>query len=214
MPLLEVCVDSLAGMRAAEAGGADRVELCSRLDLGGLSPGEELLRAAIAATRLPIHAMVRPRPGSFVLAPGELEAMEAEIARLPVAGAVFGAITPDLAVDREAVRRLVAAARPRSVTFHRAFDELEDLPRGLEDLVALGVDRVLTSGGEQDAFAGRAVLRDLVRLARGRIVVMAGGGVRSSNAAAILSATGVAELHGSVPFRLPGSPGDLAASEG
>jgi copper homeostasis protein len=202
VPLLEVCVDSLAGLRAAEAGGADRIELCSRLDLGGLSPGKELLHAAIAETRLPIHAMVRPRPGSFVLAPGELEAMEAEIARLPVAGAVFGAITPGRAVDREAVRRLVAAARPRSVTFHRAFDEIEDLERGLEDLVALGVDRVLTSGGAADAFTGRAVVLDLVRLARGRIIVMAGGSVRPSNAAAILAEAGVAELHGSVPFHL------------
>jgi copper homeostasis protein len=210
MPLLEVCVDSLEALRAAEEGGAARIELCSRLDLGGLSPTPELAREALAVARLPIAVMVRPRAGGFVYTPDDLAAMEAEIvvwreARPPQAPAaiVFGALTKEGDVDVSAVRRLLAAARPRNATFHRAFDEVRDPARALEALVRLGVDRVLTSGGAPDAHAGRHSLRALVERSRGRIVVMAGGGVRSTNAADLLAASGVTELHGSVPFRFP-----------
>ena len=217
MPLLEVCVDSLDGLRAAEDGGASRIELCSRLDLGGLSPSPELLAAALAATRLPIHVMVRPRPGGFVYAEPEVLAMEREIERLretAAAGVVFGCLRVQGAIDVLAASRLLAAARPKSATFHKAFDQVPDPAAALEDLVRLGVDRVLTSGGAADAFLGRAAIRSLVEQARGRIVVLAGGGVRPANAAAILSETGVVEIHGSVPFeiqdggaQLPGRPG-------
>jgi len=205
MALLEVCVESLDGLRAAAACGASRVEVCSRLDLGGLSPSRELLAAALLSTSLPVHVLVRLRPGGFVGTPSEIEVLQAEIAGLRAAraaGVVVGVLTRDARVDLEAMRRLVAAARPMSVTFHRAFDEIPDKARALEDLVGLGVDRVLTSGGAQDAFAGIEVIRDLVERARGRIVVMAGGGVRPHNVAAILSRTGVPELHSSVPFDL------------
>jgi len=198
--LLEVCVDSLAGLRAAERGGAARIELCSRLDLGGLSPDRDLRDAAIVETKLPLHVMVRPRAGGFVWTAAELAAMEAEIRALHVEGVVLGALTPAGIVDSIAVARLVAAARPASVTFHRAFDEIADQEAALEELVRLGVDRILTSGGATDAFEGRSRLRKLVLRARGRIVVMAGGGVRPENAAAIRTESGVVELHGSVPF--------------
>ncbi len=213
----EVCVDSAAGLRAAEAGGAQRIELCARLDLGGLSPTRALVDAAIVATTLPLHVMVRPRAGDFSASPDELAAMEAEILALrgrPLAGVVFGVLRSDRRIDVAATGRLLAAARPLSVTFHRAFDQTPDLDEALEDLVGLGVDRVLTSGGAKDAFAGRARLAALVRRARGRIVVMAGGGVRPENAAAIVSETGVTELHGSVPPRLPGSRGYPGSSQG
>lgn len=211
MALLEVCVDSLAGLRAAEQGGAGRIELCSRLDLGGLSPDRELLEAALQNKRLPLHVMVRPRPGSFVCAPAEVASMEAEIRALRgigVDGVVFGAITDDRRIDSSALARFLAAARPMSVTFHRAFDEIADPLAALEELIALGVDRILTAGGAPDAFEGRRRLRELVSRARGRIVVMAGGGVREHNARAILSDAGVSELHSSVPFRLR-EPGPL-----
>lgn len=205
MALLEVCVDSLAGLRAAEEGGAARIELCSRLDLGGLSPDRELLQAALETSRLPLHVMVRPRPGNFVYTKAEILAMEEEILSLrerEVPGVVLGALTEDRRIDSAALPRLLAAARPMSVTFHRAFDEVADPLTALDELIALGVDRLLTSGGAPDAFQGRQRLGELVRRARGRIVVMAGGGVRANNAAAILADSGVAELHGSVPFRL------------
>ena len=206
MVLLEVCVDSLDGLRAAEAKGSGRIELCSRLDLGGLSPSRELLAAALASTRLPIHVMVRLRPGTFVCTDSEVDRMEAEIASLEhtrVAGIVLGVLTPEGAVDVESTRRLAAVARPRTVTFHRAFDEIRDQGAALETLVTLGIERVLTSGGARDAHAGRAAIRALVDRAAGRIVVMAGGGVRPHNAAAILAETGVREIHGSVPFEVP-----------
>jgi len=205
-PRLEVCVDSLAGLEPAERAGAARIELCARLDLGGVSPSAELVRAALAATSLPLAVMVRPRPGDFVYARAEIETMLAELARLRGAGAaiaVLGALTPSGAIDREALRELVAGARPMAVTFHRAFDEVPDPLAALEELVELGVERVLTAGGAPDAFLGRRALRALVLRARGRIAVMAGGGVRASNAAAILADAGVLELHGSVPFRIP-----------
>lgn len=206
MALLEVAVDSIEGVLAAREGGASRIELCSRLDVGGLSPGPELLNAAIDRSPLPLCVMVRPRPGDFVYSPAEVDAMEAEISGLRVAGVVFGALTRDGRVDRATLQRLVRAARPMLVTFHRAFDQAADLDLALEDLVSAGVDRVLTSGGEKDAYAGRHRLRQLVERARGRIVVMAGGGVRPTNAAAILADSGVAELHGSVAFDLRNSP--------
>lgn len=205
MALLEVCVDSLPGLRAAEQGGAGRIELCSRLDLGGLSPDRELLEVALGSTRLPLHVMVRTRPGDFVYAPEEIASMEAEIRwlrELEAEGVVLGALTTDRRIDSAALARLLAAARPMSITFHRAFDEVAEPLAALNELIRLGVDRVLTSGGAPDAFQGRKRLRDLVSRAGGRIVVMAGGGVRANNAAAILADAGVVELHGSVPFRL------------
>jgi copper homeostasis protein len=204
--LLEVAVDSIEGVLAAREGGASRIELCSRLDLGGLSPGPELLREAIARSTLPLGVMVRPRPGDFVYSRAEVDAMEREIVALRggrVAGVVFGVLTREGRVD---AARLARAARPLSVTFHRAFDQAADLDLALDELVAAGVDRVLTSGGAPDAYAGRHRLRALVERARGRIVVMAGGGVRPANAAAILADSGVAELHGSVAFEVRNPP--------
>jgi len=153
--------------------------------------------------------MVRPRAGDFVPSPSEIDVMEAEIAglkRTRVAGVVLGALTSDGRVDVAVTARLTAAARPMSVTFHRAFDEVLDQAAALEDLVRLGIDRVLTSGGAPDAFLGRAAIRRLVEQARGRIIVLAGGGIRPGNVEAILAETGVVEVHGSVPFRIPEHP--------
>lgn len=205
-PLLEVCVDGLEALERAQEGGADRIELCSRLDLDGLSPGPELLEAAIERARVPLHVMVRPRPGPFEVRPGELDELADEVAGLAlrgVPGVVFGFLTPEGEVDRPTTARLVAAARPASVTFHRAFDRVRDPGAALEALVELGVDRLLTSGCADTAHAGRHTLGRLVERARGRLVVMAGGGVRAHLAEEILSASGVRELHASVPFVVP-----------
>jgi copper homeostasis protein len=206
MALLEVCVDSLDGALAAEAGGAHRIELCSRLDLGGLHPGRELLGDALARTAVPHHVMVRPRAGDFVYARAELDAMAAQIESVRAtraSGVVLGVLTQAREIDVDATARLIELARPLAVTFHRAFDELRDLDGGLERLIALGVERVLTSGGAPSAFEGRAQLRELVARAADRIVVMPGGGVRAHNAAQILSETGARELHSSTVFRMP-----------
>jgi copper homeostasis protein len=201
--LLEVCVDSLAGLARAEAGGAARIELCSRLDLGGLSPSDAELEAAVRATRLPLHVMVRPRAGDFVYDEREIAEMRREIERAKrarVAAVVLGVTRTDGSIDVERTGELTRLARPLSVTFHRAFDAVPDPLAALELLVELGIDRVLTSAGAPNAHAGRFELRKLVENARGRIVVLAGGGVRAENFRDILRDAGVDELHSSTPF--------------
>jgi copper homeostasis protein len=206
--LLEVVVDAHEAIRRAVAGGAGRLEVCARLDLAGLTPQDDVLAAAVA-TGVPCMAMVRPRGGSHVWKQGEHVALLQDVARVRALGAqgvVAGAITDDGRVDRALVAALVAAASPAPVTFHRAFDATTDPFEALETLVDLGVARILTSGGAADAFAGRFRLRELVERARGRIGILPGGGVRAHNAAEILTATGVSELHSSTVFRLPDRP--------
>lgn len=203
--LLEVCIDDEAGaLRALEAGAA-RLEVCSRLDLGGLTPTDELARACRAATQRPLMAMVRPRGGDSVYDAAEIELMRGDLARmqrLDLDGVVLGALTARGEIDVEVVRELVALARPLAVTFHRAFDHVRDPLRALDVLASLGIERVLTSGGAADAFVGRAALRTLVDHAGERLVVLAGGGVRAHNAREIVAASGVVELHSSTPFDL------------
>lgn len=203
--LLEVCVDDEAGARSAIAARADRLEVCSRLDLGGLTPRETFARLCRSLAKVPLMAMIRPRGGDFVYSRPEIAAMKSDIARLRsvgVDGFVFGALTRANEVDAAAVRELLDAARPEPVTFHRAFDGARDPIEALEALIDLGIERVLTSGGAGDALEGRATLARLVVHARGRVVVLAGGGVRARNARAIVEASGVVELHSSVPFDL------------
>jgi copper homeostasis protein len=205
MTLLEVCVDTIEALERAQRSGAARLELCERLDLGGLSPSREFLERALAAAKVPLHVMVRPRAGDFVYSDVEFDAMKRELQRLrdlPVAGAVFGVLKPDSTVDMRRTRELVERSRPMSVTFHRAFDDVPDKVAALEQLIELGIERVLTSGDAPNAFDGRALLRKLVAEADERIIVLPGGGVRAHNAAHIVADTGVRELHSSTPFQL------------
>ena len=199
--LREACCPSLEAVLAAGRTGACRIELCERLEIGGVTPSEALLRAALAATDLPVNVLVRPRGGDFVYDEAEVEAMLESIRlcrALGANGVVIGALTPSGAVDLPVMRRLVAAAKgDLSVTFHRAFDETADPSAALEDIIALGCDRLLTSGHAPDAFAGRALIGALVRQAAGRIVVMAGCGVRPGNIGLIARETGVPEFHSS-----------------
>lgn len=201
--LLEVCVDSSVSLRAAVAGGAGRLEVCARLDAGGLTPTDALLAEALATT-IPAFAMIRPRAGDFVYSPRELDNMRVDLARKRALGAhgfVLGLLTRAGDVDVHPLRELVALAHPNPVTFHRAFDHAHNRLEALEHLIECGVTRVLTSGGAADAFKGREELRHLVERARGRITILPGGGVRAHNAAAIVHETGVMELHSSTPFR-------------
>ena len=206
MTLLEVPVDAWSSVEAARVGGADRLELCSSLDLDGLTPNDELVQRALAMPdALPAFGMVRPRPGDFVHDAAEQRAMLADVERLAglgVQGIVTGVLTPDDRVDVEATARLVEAARPLPTTFHRAFDRVADPARALEQLVEIGVRRILTSGGAARAWEGRGVLRSLVELAGDRLIVMPGGGVRADHAAALVEATGAREIHSSTPFRV------------
>jgi len=197
---LEICVDSAEGAVAAQVGGADRIELCAALVEGGTTPSFGLLRTTLAAVGIDVAAMIRPRGGDFHYSARELEIMrlDIEVARKAGAhGVVLGVLCPDGTVDAERVAQLVAAARPMSVTFHRAFDVTRDPIEALETLIALGCERVLTSGQEATAPEGLPLLRKLVDHARGRIVVMPGCGIRANNLAHVRAATGAHELHAS-----------------
>ncbi|MGL4238988.1 copper homeostasis protein CutC [Tabrizicola sp.] len=195
---LEVCVDTAAGLAEAVAGGADRIELCAALALGGLTPSVGLMAEA-AACGVPVMVMIRPRAGDFVWSEVELRMMEAEIAAsraAGLAGVVLGASLPDGRLDVAALKRLVAAAEGLDLTLHRAIDLTPDMGVALEEAIALGFRRVLTSGGEKTAEAGAARIAVLVRQAAGRISVMPGSGVNPGNAA-MLKGLGIAELHAS-----------------
>jgi copper homeostasis protein len=203
--VFELCVETLAGCAAAVEGGADRVELCSALQVGGLTPSHDLTVAALSYG-IPVHAMVRPRAGDFVYSTAELEAMRAEILQfksLGVAGVVFGVMTVDGRVDVEATRELVELARPLEVTFHRAIDGAADLHAALEAVIATGCSRVLTSGGASDVHSGEATLARIVALARERIAVAAGGGLRLAKAEQLARTTRARHFHGTVTERGP-----------
>ncbi|MBR5723939.1 MAG: copper homeostasis protein CutC, partial [Bacteroidales bacterium] len=161
----EACCTSLEAVLAAERTGAQRIELCERLELGGVTPSEALLREVLAVTHLPVNVLVRPRGGDFVYDGAEEQAMLESIAlcrQVGVNGVVIGALTPSGGVDAPLMNRLIEAARPLSVTFHRAFDETADPFVALEEIIALGCDRLLTSGHAPDALAGRAMIGELV----------------------------------------------------
>ncbi|HWJ14612.1 MAG TPA: copper homeostasis protein CutC [Gemmatimonadaceae bacterium] len=196
--LVEGCVEGLADAQAAARGGADRLELCADLSVGGTTPSAEVIRAVKARVFIPVFVMARPRGGSFVYDAGEVDATHRDIERVIAAGAdgvVVGALTQSNEIDVPTLRGFVARAGGVPVTFHRAFDQTGDPSRALETLVDAGVQRVLTAGGQGTALEGLAVLRSLVEQAGDRIVVLAGGKVRGHNAGEIIARTGVRELH-------------------
>lgn len=181
---LEVCVDSIAGLDAAVAGGADRIELCAALDLGGLTPSPGFMAAA-ARCGLPVHAMIRPRAGGFVVTPAEVAVMQRDIAAARAAGmqgVVLGASLPDGRLDSLVLSQLVAAAEGLSLTLHRAFDLVPDLGEAVALAVELGFDRILTSGRAETAIAGLADIAATFVLAAGRIAIMPGAGITAANA--------------------------------
>jgi copper homeostasis protein len=196
--LLEIAVQSVETALAAERGGAQRIELCALLDCGGTTPPEELQREVRKVVRVPIHALIRPRDGNFVYSKDEMEAMMRQIERAKangMEGVVLGVLNADCSIDLERTLELVRHASPLPVTFHRAFDETPDVLQALNQVISTGAARILTSGGEKDAVAGSAKLRDLVKTAGNQIVVMPGGGIRFENIAGVLHATGAREFH-------------------
>ena len=200
-PLIEVCVEGVDGALAAEAGGADRVELCAGLLEGGLTPSLGTVREAAARLRIPAHVIIRPRGGDFLYSEAEFASMLRDVAAVRAEGAaavVVGCLLADGAIDQTRMAALVAAARPLSVTCHRAFDMTPDVPAALEALIACGVDRVLTSGQAPTAADGLGLLVALTAQAAGRIVVMACGALRPDSIGAV-AAAGLHELHFSAP---------------
>ncbi|MTH76973.1 copper homeostasis protein CutC [Paracoccus aestuariivivens] len=197
-PLLEVCVDDPAGLAAAIAGGADRIELCAALAVSGLTPSPGLIAQA-AESPIPVCAMIRPRPGGFIYSPEELDAAFHDIKAVKaagLAGIVTGATLPDGRLDLDTMARLRDAAEGLELVIHRAFDLSPDLDEALEQAIELGACRILTAGGTRAAPEGIEALARLSAQAGDRITIMAGGGVLPENAARLLAA-GVHDLHAS-----------------
>lgn len=201
MRFLECCCTSFEEAAEAEKGGAKRVELCSELGIGGVTPPMEMVKQTIEGCKqLAVNVLIRPRGGDFVYSEDEIQQMIASIKdckALGVNAVVIGALHSDGGIDIDTTGRLIDEARPMKITFHRAFDECADPHKALEDIIDLGCERLLTSGHEPDAFTGRFLIADLVKQARGRIVIMAGGGVRPHNIASIEAETGATEFHSS-----------------
>lgn len=200
---LESCCTDVEQIRRAQEAGARRIELCENLAVGGVTPSAELLKAAISVAKVPVNVLVRPRGGDFVFSAAEADTMLRDIELCREAGAaavVIGALDSRGDVDIPLMRRLCDAASGMSVTFHRAFDVCADPLAAFEDVLALGCDRLLTSGHESDAFKGRFFIAELVERAAGRIIVMPGCGVRRSNIARIAADTGAVEFHASSAF--------------
>ncbi len=198
--LLEIACNSAASALAAQAGGADRIELFENLEQGGTTPSHGTLAVARERLRIPLFVLIRPRPGDFHYDALEAEIMLRDIAvcrQLGCDGVVIGALDADGAVDLPLCRELVAAAGPMGITFHRAFDAARDLPVALEDVVALGCERILSSGGQASALQGSTVLAALVRQAGARIALMAGAGLSAGNIAEVATRSGCRQLHAS-----------------
>lgn len=210
-PLIEVCVDSPEGLDAAIAGGADRIELCAALAVGGLTPSPALMAMA-ARTLVPVYAMIRPREGDFVYGANEVAVMLADIAAARssgLAGVVFGASHADGTLDLSVLQDLVAASQGMGQTLHRAFDLAPDLDRALEEAVSLGLPRVLTSGGAVTAIEGAATLARLYTRAAARIIIMPGAGINARSVAALRHLP-LAEVHASCATAIPMAPRAVA----
>lgn len=216
--MIEVCIDSVESALAAETGGADRLELCSALIIGGLSPSPALYAAIrCRGLKIPVRAMVRPRFGDFLYTDAEKEIMLAETRAWREAGAqgvVTGALLPDGSLDENFLRDFVAAAGSLKKTLHRAFDVSDDPFAALETAIALGFDTILTSGQQAAAPKGAALLKELNERAAGRIEILVGGGVSAESIPALKAETGCTSFHlsgkkvvaSSMAFRREGVP--------
>lgn len=197
--LLEVCVESYEDALSAAAAGADRIEYCSSLRLGGLTPTPGAL-FRLREIPLPCMVMIRPRPGNFLYSATEIETMKREILfarQQGAAGVVFGAENEMGDLDESALLTLMAHCRGLQTTLHRVFDGVQAQTAALECAIKIGFDRILTSGGRETAFAGRRQIEHLVTQADGRIGILPGSGVNSENAAQLIAVTGTMELHAS-----------------
>ncbi len=195
----EVCANSVESCLAAQAGGADRVELCAGIPEGGTTPSYgDIAVAREVLTKTRLHVIIRPRGGDFLYTELEQRIMlkDIDVARqLGADGVVFGCLTPDGEIDIPLMRRLMEAAEGMSVTFHRAFDVCCHPMQALKDIIDLGCSRILTSGGQATAEAGIPLLTDLQQVAQDRIALMAGCGVNETNIARIARETGIREFH-------------------
>jgi copper homeostasis protein len=216
MMQIEICVDSLDSALAAQRGEVTRVELCSALREGGLTPSLEMIQSVRSALTIQVFVMIRPRGGDYVYSANEFQVMKKNVLNAKVSGSdgvVLGLLTPQGEVDIPRTRQLVELARPLEVTFHRAFDEARGLETALEAVIECGVHRILTSGGASNASSGARTLARLQAQARGRIQIMAGGGIRPNNVTQLLRETGIRAVHSALT-NLPDESSDLACKGG
>jgi copper homeostasis protein len=205
-PILEIAANSVASASAAQEGGADRIELVSALELGGLTPSYATIAMTRERLRIPVYVLIRPRDGDFLYNDLECEAMQRDIEAckaLGCDGVVIGVLDADGNVDLARCRALIAAAGSLGVTFHRAFDLTRDPDQALEDVIAIGCERVLTSGARPRAIEGVERIAALVAKAKDRIVVMPGAGIDEHSIAAVHAATGAREFHASAKRAFP-----------
>ena len=199
--MFELCADSLEAAKTAQAGGADRLELCEDLAISGVTPNDVLLAATLKTVSIPVHVLVRPRGGDFVYTEAEFDVMRKQVEHAKAAGAAavaIGVLLPDGRVDVERTRELAELARPMKVTFHRAFDETANLEEALEDVIRTGADCLLTSGGAPNVLEGAEQIGRLQVQAGDRLEVMAGGGLRLTNLPEVVRRSRVTCLHGSL----------------
>lgn len=197
---LEVAAGSVISALAAQQAGADRVELCGGLESGGITPSFGTIAQAREHVRIPLFVLVRPRAGDFVYGAHEVDVILRDVelcVRLGCDGVVIGALDAGGGIDQSVCRRLIDAAGPLQVTFHRAFDAARDRRQALEDVIALGCQRVLTSGGQGNAIDGGDDIAERVLQAAGRVTVMPGAGIAADNVAALARLTGAREFHAS-----------------
>jgi len=195
---IEVCANSLESALSAQKGGAHRVELCANLYEGGTTPSMGEISLARELLQIDLNVLIRPRGGDFLYSKNEIEIIKRDVVnckKLGIDSIVIGFLNPDGSLDVNLTKEITELARPMTVTFHRAFDMCKDQKKALEELVEIGVDRILTSGAENKAIDGLALLNKLVKQAANRIIIMPGSGIRASNISEIIHKTGASEFH-------------------
>ncbi len=195
---LEICAGSMMSALAAQAGGADRVELCDNLSEGGTTPSFGMIKTCRSMLSIPVFPIIRPRGGDFIYSDQEFEVMKQDVLcclELGCEGLVFGILNPDGSIDTKRCTELVSIAGSMQLTFHRAFDRCSDREKGLEEIISIGFHRVLTAGGMDNAEDAISELERLVKQAKNRISIMPGSGINSQNLLKIAEETGAGEFH-------------------
>ena len=195
--IIEVCAESYEYAMKAEKAGADRIELCKDLHLDGLTPDYESAKRTIDSLNIPVFILIRPREGNFIYSNEEFELMKSDIIKfkeMGCKGIVSGVLNNDNSIDIKKTNELVELSRPLEFTFHRAFDKVNNPLNEIENLIELGIDRVLTSGQKDKAIEGLELLKELKKSAKNRIKIMPGSGINKSN---IVNFKSFNEIHGS-----------------
>ena len=203
--VLEICAGSIESALAAQRGGADRIELCDNMSVGGTTPSYGMISICKKLIHIPVFPIIRPRGGDFVYSDAEFGAMKEDIIcckNLDCEGVVFGILNLDGSIDIERCAELISLARPMQVSFHRAFDRCNNLEIALEDIISLGFERLLTSGGNLQAIDAIQKIKSLVLQAANRISIMPGSGITDKNIIQILNETGAKEFHSTAKERV------------